>query len=370
MAIVGRAQVLVAPVFSGLQKDIRKELEGAGGDAGEVGGRSLGDSLSKWGKRGAAVAGTAIAAVTGTGLVKGCGRLQAIENAQAKMRGLGHDAETVRQIMDNALTSVRGTAFGLGEAATIAASAVAAGIQHGEALAGHLTNVANNAAAAGVSMEEMGAVFNKAATQANGVQNDVISQLADRGIPIYQALADQMGVTAGEVFKLASEGKVDFETFSAAAEQAAGNVSAEMGGTLTGSFQNTLAALGRVGANLLSGIYPYFADFFQGVMDWLGPVEDKAAEFGDAIGQWMSRAAEGVKTFIGEFRAGEGLGGQFRTVVEQVGSAIQTAFGFVKDTVIPALQDMWEWVTENKDVVLALVAGVLAAAAAFKAILI
>ncbi|HLR94717.1 MAG TPA: tape measure protein, partial [Jiangellaceae bacterium] len=224
MAIVGRAQVLVAPVFSGLQKDIRKELEGAGGDAGEVGGRSLGDSLSKWGKRGAAVAGTAIAAVTGTALVKGFGRLQAIENAQAKMRGLGHDAETVRQIMDNALTSVRGTAFGLGEAATIAASAVAAGIEPGEKLAGHLTNVANTAAAAGVSMEEMGSIFNRAATQANGVQNDVISQLADRGIPIYQALADQMGVTAGEVFKLASQGKVDFETFSAAAQEAAGTV--------------------------------------------------------------------------------------------------------------------------------------------------
>ncbi|MCB8043635.1 tape measure protein [Microbacterium oxydans] len=70
-------------------------------------------------------------------------------------------------------------------------------------------------------MEEMGSIFNKAATQANGVQNDVISQLADRGIPIYQALADQMGVTAGEVFKMASEGKVDFETFSKAAEAAA-----------------------------------------------------------------------------------------------------------------------------------------------------
>src|SRR5690625_3396662 len=209
-----------------MQKEIRRELEGMGEDvgaqAGERAGKSLGDRLATWGKRGAVVAGGAIAGVAGTALVKGFGRLRAIEHAQATMRGLGHDADAVRQIMDNALASVKGTAFGLGEAATSAASAVAAGIEPGEALTGHLSNVANNAAAAGISMEEMGQVFNRAATQANGVQNDVISQLADRGIPIYQALAEQLGVTAGEVFKLASEGKVEFETFSAAAEQAAG----------------------------------------------------------------------------------------------------------------------------------------------------
>ena len=409
MAIVGSAQVLIRPTFSNMQKEIRRELEGMGEDvgaqAGERAGRSLGDRLATWGKRGAMVAGGAIAAVTGTALVKGFGRLQAIENAQAKMRGLGHDADTVRQIMDNALTSVRGTAFGLGEAATIAASAVAAGIEPGEKLAGHLTNVANTAAAAGVSMEEMGAVFNKAATQANGVQNDVISQLADRGIPIYQALADQMGVTAGEVFKLASQGKVDFETFSAAAQEAAGTVAEEMGGTLSGSFQNTLAALGRVGANLMSGVYPYFADFFQGAMDFLGPLEEKAVEVGEALGEWLSRGAEGVKTFIQEFRDGEGLGGRFADLLGRIRDgakglfdllfsgdytgALRNAFGWeedepivgtllairdavisiatwITDTAIPAVVDFGQWLWSIRGWLMPIAGAVLGIVAAWK----
>lgn len=370
MAIIGSAQVLIRPTFSNMQREIRREIEQMGDQVGSESGRragsSLGSSLAKWGKRGAVVAGGAIAAVTGTALVKGFGRLQAIENAQAKLRGLGHDADSVRVIMDNALASVKGTAFGLGEAATVAASAVAAGIQPGEALTGHLSNVANMAAAAGTSMEEMGGIFNKAATQVNGVQNDVISRLADRGIPIYQALADQMGVTAGEVFKLASEGKVDFETFSAAAEAAAGTVADEMGTTLGGAFQNTLAALGRVGANLMSRVYPYFSEFFLSAIEFLGPLEEKAAEVGEAVGRWMERGAEAVKTFIQEFRDGEGPGGRFREVVERVGDVVRTAFTFIKNSAIPALMSFGQWLVRIRGWLIPIAAGILTIAAAWK----
>ncbi|WP_157501987.1 tape measure protein, partial [Leucobacter celer] len=84
----------------------------------------------------------------------------------------------------------------------------------------------------------------------------ILEQLADKGIPIYQALADQMGVTAGEVFKLASSGKINFETFQAAATAAAGTVADEMGKTTTGSFDNMMAAMGRFGATLLEDVYP------------------------------------------------------------------------------------------------------------------
>lgn len=301
MAVVGTAEVLVRPTFSGFQRAVGKQMQGLG-PQGEQVGRSLASRVSGGFKKAAAVglaaAGGVAVAGLGAALTKGLGRLTAIENAQAKMRGLGHDTKTVDEIMKNALASVKGTAFGLGEAATAAASAVAAGIEPGEKLTGHLTNVANTAAAAGTSFEEMGSIFNRAATQANGVQNDVISQLADRGIPIYQALADQMGVTAGEVFKLASEGKVDFETFSKAAEQAAGTVADEMGKTFTGSLANAWAALGRVGANLLSGVFEKFAPAVQGVTDWLGKLEPVATRVGEAIGEFANRIID----WFGEIR--------------------------------------------------------------------
>ncbi|WP_336991023.1 phage tail protein [Leucobacter sp. VD1] len=278
-------------------------------------GAALGNGL-----RNTAAAGvTAAAAGIGVALGKGFGRLTAIDTAQAKLRGLGNDAGTVTAIMGDAMASVKGTSFGLGEAATVAASAVAAGIRPGEALQGHLKRIANNASAAGMSMEEMGGIFNRAATQANGVQNDVISQLADRGIPIYQALADQLGVTSGEVFKMASEGKIDFETFSAAAEKAAGTVAEEMGKTVPGASKNFFAAMGRIGANALEGIYGKIGPLIAAATSALGPIEERAKAFGTTLTTVLGPAMDWVTNALNQ--VGSGAGGVL-SVFDGLGSVI------------------------------------------------
>lgn len=271
----------------------------AAANAGAAAGRVLGQGLSS-----AATGAVTVAATTiGVALTKGFGRLNAIDTAQAKLRGFGHDAQTITQIMTDATASVRGTSFGLGEAATVAASAVAAGIKPGEQLQTHLKSIANNASAAGLSMEEMGSIFNKAATQANGVQNDVIGQLADKGIPIYQELAKVLGVTAGEVFKMASEGKVDFETFSKAAQAAAGTVADEIGTTVPGAWKNMLASLGRIGANALGGLgegsfFSKLGPLIQSATKALGPLEDRAIALGQAWNTWTGPVMDRLTGFF------------------------------------------------------------------------
>ena len=249
-------------------------------------------------------------AALGVAVTKGFSRLTAIDEARAKLTGLGNDGGAVAKIMSNASASVKGTAFGLGEAATVAAAAVAAQIKPGAQLEAHLKRVANNASAAGISMGEMGSIFNKAATQANGVQNDVISQLADKGIPIYAELGKQMGVTAGEVFKLASEGKVNFETFSKAAEAAAGTVAEEMGKTVPGAFKNLGAAMGRIGANLFGGIsqetgemfglYAKVGPLLASITAALGPVEEIARRIGELID---GKLGPGIEALTAKFEA-------------------------------------------------------------------
>lgn len=285
--------------------DVQSMVEKSGADIGQ----RLTGSINKVFKAGGlAVAGTLIAGL-GTALVKGFQRLDAIDTAGAKLRGLGHDAATVDTIMANALASVKGTAFGLGDAATVAAQAVAAGIKPGKDLEKVLGTVANTAAAAGTDLGEMGSIFSKAMTQANGVQNDVISQLADRGIPIYQELGKQLGVTAGEVFKLASEGKINFETFAAAASAASGTVAAEMGGTWGGMWDNALAAAGRFGESLLGGVFPQLKDGLGGLTEWMDSVGPAAEEMGAKLGSFV---ADVVPKLIDGFKvAGEVVGGFF-----------------------------------------------------------
>lgn len=174
----------------------------------------LGTSLTNKITKPAMIAGGALASIT---IGKGFGRLVEIDNAKAKLDGLGHSSESVQKIMDNALESVKGTSFGLGEAATTASSAVAAGIKPGKELTRYLSLTGDAAAIAGSSMGEMGSIINKVQTS-NKAYNGELQQLSERGIPIYQWIAKEAKVTADEVFEMARDGEVSSEMFLNAIE--------------------------------------------------------------------------------------------------------------------------------------------------------
>src|SRR5690606_24753519 len=138
---------------------------------------------------GAAVAGAGLLA--GTAITKGFNRALQLQDAEAKLSGLGHSGKGVAKIMENALGAVKGTAFGMGEAATVAASLVAANVKPGKELEGTLRLVGDAATIAGTDMTTMGAIFGKVAAS-NKVQMDSINQLHDAGVPALSLLADEL----------------------------------------------------------------------------------------------------------------------------------------------------------------------------------
>lgn len=200
----------------------------------------------------AVAAGTAITGALTAGILsKGFDRATNIEEAQFKLQGLGHSAENVSAIMDNALTSVKGTAFGLGDAATIAASAVAAGVKPGQELERTLSLVGDAAAIAGTDLSDMGAIFNKVAAGGK-ISAEEINQLTDRGIPVLQLLGQSLGKTTEEVRAMVSAGQIGFAEFQNAIEQGMGGAAKTMGQTWSGSVANLQAAMGRMGQSILT----------------------------------------------------------------------------------------------------------------------
>lgn len=252
MAELGVGYISIIPETSKVTPEIAKALDGTDGVV-EKKGQSLGGKLAsgigKTLKVGAASAGVAAGGFIGAGLAKGMGRLTAIENAQAKLTGLGNSSRDVSVIMDNALASVKGTSYGLESAATTAAMAVASGIKPGKELEQVLKTTADTAGIAGASMDEMGAIFGSVAARGK-LQGDDLMQLQSRGIPVLQMLADQMGITAAEASKMVSEGKVDFQTFEQALRENVGGAALEAGNTLQGAFKNMGTAAGRAGATV------------------------------------------------------------------------------------------------------------------------
>ena len=189
-----------------------------------------------------------------------------IENAEHKLTGLGHSAEEVQGIMDNALASVKGTAYGMGDAATVAASAVAAGVKPGQDLERTLKLVGDAAAISGRDMVSMGAIFNKVAS-AGKMTGEELNQLTDSGIPMLQLLADNLGKTTEEVRDMVSAGEIGFDDFRNAIEKGMGGAALKMGETFQGNLENTKAAMSRLGKEFmdpfLKGMTPALSTVIQ-----------------------------------------------------------------------------------------------------------
>lgn len=286
------AYVRILPSLRGGEKAIAQQIAG-NGRVTETAGRTIGGRILGGLKTSAKVGAAGFAAILGTALTKGFKRLSSIENAEASLTGLGHSGKAVSAIMKNALASVKGTAFGMDEAASTAAGAVAAGIKPGKELEAVLKLVGDAATIGGTSMGEMGAIFNKVATS-NKVQGDVIAQLSDRGIPIVQLLAKELGISAEETVELASAGKINFATFRAAMEDGLGGAALASGDTATGAWKNMLAALSRVGATLMMTVYPSLKMVFGGATDMLDRLNEKIGPFAEKFGIEL---AGGIRAF-------------------------------------------------------------------------
>lgn len=303
---------------------------------------------------------TATSALVGLTLVKGFDRLKGIDEARAKLKGLGHDAESIEEIMNSALTSVKGTAYGLDEAATTAASAVAAGIKPGKELTRYLSLTADAAAIAGSSMSEMGAIINKVQTSQRAYTEE-INMLADRGIPIYQWLADEAGISANAVRDMASDGEISSEMFLNAIEKNIGGAAKIMGeSSFTAAVANINASLSRIGANFLDageqggGFFSQVKPLLAELNDDLGTLEDKAADLGVKFGQAFTQVVNKAREIKAEFEAlppaiqktigagavfAVGLGpslqvvGQSMETISTVSGGVGKAFTSIKSTV-------------------------------------
>lgn len=303
---------------------------------------------------------TATSALVGLTLVKGFDRLKGIDEARAKLKGLGHDAESIEEIMNSALTSVKGTAYGLDEAATTAASAVAAGIKPGKELTRYLSLTADAAAIAGSSMSEMGSIFNKVQTS-QVAYTEELEMLADRGVPIYAWIAEEAGVAQGAVKELASDGQISSELFLNAVEKNIGGAAKIMGeSSLTAAVANINASLSRIGANFLDageqggGFFSQVKPLLAELNEELGLVEDKAADLGVKFGKTFTNVVNKLKELKANFESlppaiqkaagygavfAVGLGPSFQVVgegmetISTVSSGVGKAFAGIKNSV-------------------------------------
>jgi len=266
-----------------------------------------------------------------------------IEQAKFQFRGLGVD---VQKGMDSALAAVKGTAFGLDEAAKAASQLSASGIETGDQMTSILRGIAGTAAMTGSSFTEMSDIFTASAGSGKVNTQDLL-QFSTRGLNAAAAVAKQLGVTEAQVRDMASSGKLDFKTFADAMDKAFGAHATAANETYAGSLANLHAAFSRLGASFFSTKLEQQRDIFNA----LTPVVDNVnTALQPVIKAFLDLSAIGTfkaVTFLQNldlkgFTAGVGLFAEgLRNIfgfLGQIGSLAKSAF---RDIFPPATVSIW-----------------------------
>lgn len=310
---------------------IREKMREVSAQAEQTG-SSIGDKLMSGLKtmgKGAllgvgAKAGTAIMSGVNTAMSKGFDRLQSVEQAEKMLEGLGHSASTVDTIMDNAMSSVKGTAYGFGEAASMAATFVGAGVKEGDDLTRVLKLVGDTAAITGSDFQEMGSIWTKIASNQK-LSTEEMNQLMDRGLGLLPKLQEKYNVTAEEARKMVSEGKISFEDFASVMEGTVGGAAQKMGETFKGSLSNMQASLGRFGAKLLEPIFKNAPAVFSAVGTAVDDLGKKLDPVITQVSEWLAPKMQHLA----------------EVVVPKLASALLGA--------VDRLIEMGEWVQRNAE---------------------
>jgi len=366
---IGVAYVTVAPSGRGFGKTLEGEIDQGVTDGTKKADSTIGKFAKGVVKWGAIAIGGIATAVTALSLKGGIDRALNIEDARAKLKGLGHDVQTIDEIMVNALASVKGTAFGLDAAATTAATAVAAGIKPGQELEKDLRLTADAATIAGTSLTEMGAILNKTTT-AGKVYTQELNQLADRGLPVFQWLQDEYGVTAQELRKMVAAGEVDAATFRRVIEENIGGAALASGDTTRGAFANMGAALSRLGVTVVQpfvdnakGLFNELTAIIDGLNARIGPFAEQFAQWFnativpslDGLNERVLANVDSIVNALDVFRSalrGESADGEFDGILgalNNLGANIN-ANGIVAGIILSigeAFQDAADWLADG-----------------------
>lgn len=341
----------IRPALEQIQRDMESKLGDGGGSSwsriGDIaGGSFIGSFAANIATKGLALIESAVSKVASViqgVLSKGWDRLVMIDTAKTKLEALGNSAEKVQLIMANALTAVKGTAFSMQDAATVAATAVAAQVAPGESLIKYLRLIADTAAVtrrAGADMGEefnnIGFILNQITTQGYARTGE-IQMLAERGLPIWDKLATVLKTdVAGAMAQASGETAIGASKIREALEMTVGGAALKMGESFEGGSANAQAAMSRLGEALLKPIFEPAKDGVFNVTKAIDELTKKVIDNGPQITQFMENAAVVI------IQAGTAALHSFGDLIQGIGEVVR-AVGDANG----ALLTFQAWMDEN-----------------------
>ena len=241
------------------------------------------------------------ASITALAVSGGMSRALNIEQAKFQLNGLGVAWENIYDDIDYA---VAGTAYGLDSAAKAASQLVASGIEVGDGMKTALRGISGVAAMTNREYDEVAHIFTTVA--GNGrLMGQQLTQLSSYGLNVAATLAKSEAVirkfgelTEAEIRDLVSEGKIDFETFAEAMDEAFGEHAKDANNTFTGALSNMKFAIKKIGADFATPFIENMRPIFNSVRLFINMVRNSLKPVVTEFASIMERLKNGITNFI------------------------------------------------------------------------
>ncbi|MGU9187276.1 tape measure protein [Clostridium perfringens] len=207
----------------------------------------------------------------------------------------------------------------------------------GQALFDQLTKFGDMGSAFGIQEDSLKEMVRQYAQvqQAQVAYTEDLNILQDRGIPIFKALGEVMGVPVSQVKKLASEGKVTADVYNKAIDSIASHTKGAMEGQ-SQTFNGMMSTL----EDNLSVLWGYLAqDWFEGIKGSLSSFLPKFEEFVKLVGT-------------------DGLSGAISKTIPELSPLVDMLSNIgnlLRTIVIPSLFKLGLWCSQHINVIATLV---------------
>lgn len=247
------------------------------------------------------------------------------ETTSVAFRVLIGDAHKADEVLNKIRDLANSTPFEFSELAG-AARLLAAFGEKADAIPEVLRRIGDVASATSTSVGELAEIYGKGRVQGTLFAED-INQMLGRGIPVIAEFAKQLGVSEGEVKKLASEGLVTFPMLETAFRDLTGE-----GGKFAGMMQEISGTFEGKLSTLTDSIKTLMATLGAGVNEGLKPVFDELTSQLDgqqglarSVGKGLGESIELALDTIMSGQLGEVLIASFQLAGARLEEAIMVA---------------------------------------------
>lgn len=297
---IATAYISLVPSTKGLGKKIAGEVESAGGDAAKAGeglGSRLMGGVSEAVKKGALVLGAAGVAAGAFGLKAAAD----FQQTRIAFEGMLGSADKAQGFLSDLRTFAAKTPFEFPGLANAARQLLGVGFATEDVIP-TMTKLGNVAAALGVGEDAINSTV-RALGQMKGkgkASAEELQQISEAipGFSAVGAIADDMGISVAEAFKLMEKGAIP-------ADQAITSILNGME-----KFPGAAGAMDRQ-SKTLNGVISTLKDTFQsalidGIEPFLPAIAGGVEKLGPLIGTTLNEGIGGLKSFVASFRAADG----------------------------------------------------------------